>query len=377
MPALLLLPLLPLLWAAALAYYVVSFRRQALLPPVAGPANYDLVVQAAARDEITLRALDPKHPPTDLAHPGTLGLEWEDGYTQVGDVVRSGDHFVARRCPAGSQRPPLGTRVRLDSYAFAHDPMSRGIPFGEVTVAGPLGDCPAWKVEGSGPTWAVLVHGKGADRREFLRMLPAIRAAGLPALVITYRNDMGAPAAPDGRYGYGASEWPDLEAAVEYAIANGAERVVLGGFSMGGAICMAFLRNSKLGDRIVGLVLDAPMLDFAATVAHGSGTSKMRRLVARPGPWLVARLLGIDWDALDYLSDARATVRIPTLLFHGTADGRVPIQTSDRLAAMFPDLVRYERTQGIDHVRSWNANPEEYERTVEAFLRDLAPPGAS
>ena len=68
-------------------------------------------------------------------------------------------------------------------------------------------------------------------------------------------------AANDGRYGLGVTEWADIEAAIDYALAHGAKDVVLFGYSMGGAIALQAADRSRLRKRILALVLDAPMIN--------------------------------------------------------------------------------------------------------------------
>lgn len=104
----------------------------------------------------------------------------------------------------------------------------------------------------------IFVHGHGTDRGEGLRILPTIVEQGFPSLVMTYRNDAEAPESPDGLYHLGQTEWRDLEAAADYALAHGAEDLILVGYSMGGAITCTFLRESVRADRVRGAILDAP-----------------------------------------------------------------------------------------------------------------------
>jgi hypothetical protein len=54
----------------------------------------------------------------------------------------------------------------------------------------------------------------------------ALRSWAFPALIPSYRNDPGAPGSPDGLYHLGDTEWADLEAAVDHALAAGATDVV-------------------------------------------------------------------------------------------------------------------------------------------------------
>ena len=119
---------------------------------------------------------------------------------------------------------------------------------------------PAWLTPGETDTWVILVHGKGAERTECLRILPMFVERGHSTLPITYRNEEGAPASPSGQYQFGADEW--VEAAAEYALAAGASELILVGYSMGGAIALSFLYNSAVADRVKGVILDSPALDF-------------------------------------------------------------------------------------------------------------------
>ena len=103
-------------------------------------------------------------------------------------------------------------------------------------------------IRGTSDTWAVLVHGKNASPRETLRMAEPLWDAGLTVLAITHRNDEGQPGDPSGIHRYGVTEWEDLDGAVAYALAEGAGRVVLGGFSTGGAVVLSFLERSDTTD---------------------------------------------------------------------------------------------------------------------------------
>ena len=88
----------------------------------------------------------------------------------------------------------------------------------------------------SGDSWAIVVYGINADREKGLRIAPTLQHAGVTPLLISYRNDLGAPDSPDGLYHLGETEWQDLDAAARYALRHGAQRLVLIGYSMGGAL---------------------------------------------------------------------------------------------------------------------------------------------
>jgi uncharacterized protein len=248
-----------------------------------------------------------------------------------------------------------------------------GIGFRDVAYQGPLGSYPAWLVPGSTDTWAVLVHGNALDRLDTIKVVPALHRLGLPVLMISYRNDAGAPPDPSGMLRYGQTEWQDLAAGAQYALGHGARRLLLVGYSMGGAIVVSFLARSPLAARVAGVVLDAPMLDFSRSVDLGASRQTLP-LVGLPLPqsltdvakWIASRRYGVEWGSLDYL-DGAAQLQTPILLFHGTADTRVPIATSDQLARVAAD-VTYVRVRDADHLDSWNLDPARYDRAVQAFV---------
>jgi hypothetical protein len=49
----------------------------------------------------------------------------------------------------------------------------------------------------------------------------------------------------------------------------------------------------------------------------------------------------------------------------------VPFSTSERFAAARPELVTLVPVIGAEHVRSWNVNPDGYERRVVEFIDRL------
>lgn len=332
------------------------------------PDELDLIVAAVDDETITLRSTPEAEDDGDWTRGGIFGLEWPGGYAQVGDILEIGEDEVVREFAAGQQRPQVGALARLDSFAFSGDPQeARGLAYQDVAYASLLGEFPAWFLEGSSDIWAIFVHGKGADREEALRMLPAVSEAGLPCLVIAYRNDEGAPQDPDGFYRYGATEWRDLEGAVQYALDHGARRVILVGYSMGGGIVASFLYRSALSGHVAAVILDAPVLNLEATVDWGARDRFVPWPLKDVGKEIAGARYDIDWGELDYLRRA-GELAAPVLLFHGDADEKVPVATSAELAELRPDLVEYIRTPGAGHVRSWNADPEAYEAAVREFL---------
>jgi alpha-beta hydrolase superfamily lysophospholipase len=304
----------------------------------------------------------------DTRHRGLFGLLWPGGHAVVGDVLVDGTRTVTRRLIDVTGVPPVGALVRWNKFVYAGDPRTaHGIDFDKVIVDGPLGPLPTWSVPGPRSTWVVMVHGNRATGVEALRVVPTVHELGFPALIPSYRNDPAAPASPDGLYHLGDTEWADLEAAVDHALAAGATGVVLYGWSMGGSIVEAFLHRSSRRDHVRGVVLDAPILDPNAVT-----DAQLRRLhvPAWAGTVLkrmVANRSGIDFANLDH-QRRRGRRPFPTLLFHGDADPLVPIHSSDAFAETHPESVTYIRVADCGHTLAWNAAPDVYREALVAFL---------
>jgi alpha-beta hydrolase superfamily lysophospholipase len=304
----------------------------------------------------------------ETERPGVYGLDWQAGHAIVGAIVAEDEDTVTRRLRAVAGYLPAGKKVAVDADVYAGDPrQALGLRFSEVRMPGELGRTPAWSIPAAGDTWAIVVHGINGTRLEGLRIAPTLHRAGLPTLLIAYREDLGAPSSPDGLHHMGLTEWHDLEAAARYALARGARRLVLVGYSMGGAIVAQFMQHSRLADRVAGLVLDAPALDWQRVLEFNSTEMGLPGFAALPVEWAIGARIDADWSDLDALDHA-ADFRLPILLFHGTEDKVVPISLSEDFAAELPHWVTYHRVPRAGHTGSWNVDPQLYERRLKTFL---------
>jgi uncharacterized protein len=310
----------------------------------------------------------------DTERPGMYGLEWDGGHAIVGQIVGEDDETVTRRLRSvrGYLVPEM--EVGVEANVFSGDPgQAFGIPFAEVDVQSELGPMPAWSIPGKRDTWAIVVHGINSTPQVGLRALPSLRRAGLPTLLITYREDLGAPPSPDGFHHMGLTEWRDLQAAARYALDHGARRLVLVGYSMGGAIVSQFLQHSRLAPRVSGLVLDAPALDWQRVLEFNATEMGLPGFMSLPVEWAIGARIDVDWDDLDALQHPEA-FQLPILLFHGEDDEVVPISTSEDFAAELPRWVTYYTAPDAGHVEAWNVDPRLYERKLAAFLASLKTP---
>jgi len=304
----------------------------------------------------------------DTERAGVYGLEWQAGHAIAGTVLRRDDETVTRELRAVDGYLAAGMEVAVDPTVYAGDPTrALGLPSADVTVRGELGPIPAWLIPGPGRTWAIVVHGINSTPETGLRIAPTLHRAGLPTLLIAYREDLGAPPSPDGFHHMGLTEWRDLEAAARYALAHGARRLVLVGYSMGGAIVSQFMERSPLAPRVAGLVLDAPALDWQEILAFNATEMGLPSFASLPVEWAIGARIDADWESLDALRHPD-DFQLPILLFHGREDDVTPISTSDEFAELLPQRVTYFRLPEAGHTESWNVDPGLYERRLSRFL---------
>ncbi|MCE6994395.1 alpha/beta hydrolase [Saccharothrix sp. S26] len=301
--------------------------------------------------------------------PGTWGLVWPGGGAKIGPVTHRSEGTVVRELQGTA--PADGTMVRLETSVWSTDPTTAlDLEYSEVRIPTELGDAPAWLVPATSSTWVVAVHGRGGSRTEALRVMPALHTLGLPVLAVTYRNDDGAPRSPDGLYHLGDTEWRDVEAAVDYARGHGARNVVLYGWSMGGAIVGQFLGRSALAGDVAAVVLDAPVVSWTKTLELQSRNRGVPEQLVPIAELVSDWRVDLEFDRFDLLDHPPAR-RPPTLLFHGGADGTVPVQASRDLAAAAGRLdwpMHYVEVPAAEHTAAWNVDPEGYDRALTDFL---------
>jgi len=352
------------------------FARKVLTPDPLRPDDVQILV--VGEDSVTFRLT------SDTGQRGRYGV-WLDGgqgHARVGAVLElDEDAGYVRRVLEGVDAGELRVGpARWNQYYFDGDPQrALGLPSRDVEIDAEIGTLAAWEVpaaNGSADRWAILVHGRGARREECLRAVPVIHELGFTTLIPMYRNDIGAPQSSDGRYSLGLSEWRDLEAAMMYAVDEGAQEVVLFGWSMGGAIVLQTLDRSWLSDRVKAVVLDAPVIDWADVLRHHGALNKI------PGPIgsLARSLIGRRWArrlvgvhepidvALTNWEHRADGLKHRTLLIHSLDDEFVPAGPSMALAAKRPDLVRFEPWREALHTKEWNVDPQRWDAVVRDFL---------
>ncbi|MFJ4160575.1 alpha/beta hydrolase family protein [Microbacterium testaceum] len=362
--------------ASATALGAVSLRvARTVVRPAGRRPDTRIVRLDAAAQTITLGRTP------DTALPGRYGLftVGSADYLRVGSIVGEDDDTVTRKLlthvPADGD---LAAEAAFSGWYF-DKPGDLLLPFHSIDIDTGVGACPAWEFPAQGDTdvWVIQVHGRGTTRSETLRAVPVFHALGISSLVVSYRNDGDAPRSPSGTYALGATEWRDVDAAIGYARRQGARRVLLMGWSMGGALSLQAALESPHADVIAGLVLDSPVVDWR-TVLNFQG-----RAMRLPAPIiaLAERTLASNWgatalrsgepiplDRLDGVSRA-AELRHPVLILHSDDDGFVPADASHALAQARPDLVTMETFTVARHTKLWNYDETRWTTAIRDWVR--------
>lgn len=364
--------LLALLAAASvLAFVVFRIAHSVVTPARRVPDTEILGIDTRAQTIELSRTAD-----TEL--PGRYGLftRGSHDYIKLGAVLSTTTSSVRRKLLT-----KVGAETHVEPQAafsgwYYTAPEELHLPFESVIIGSPGGPCPAWLFPASGATWVIQVHGRGTTRAECLRAVPVFHAEGMPVLVVSYRNDGEAARSRGGAYGLGSTEWQDVDAAIGYARRAGAARILLMGWSMGGAIALQTLTRSVHRDLIVGLVLESPVVDWRPVLDFHAKLSGMREplpalAIGALSSDLTARLSGaegaIPFDRLDMVSRADE-ITVPILLLHSDDDGYVPSDASHALAEARPDIVTMAAFSGARHTKLWNFDQQAWTGAITGWL---------
>lgn len=222
--------------------------------------------------------------------------------------------------------------------------------------------------------WVIHIHGRKAGYAETLRNFQQLSDLGFSQLAISHETDPK----PDGlgktKSQLGAQEWTQVERAVEHAIANGATRIVLFGWSLGGMLVNQFLDRSKSTSVIAGAIYDSPLLDYRGTLQLQAGRAGIDRSIVTKSMKLISsslmiRLLGFKNVDISNLSalDRPLSTQVPSLLFHSSNDGYISMTGVYRYRELNP-LTRLVEIQGARHCRLFNEDQEKYQKSIAEFV---------
>lgn len=319
----------------------------------------------------------------DAMTPGRYSLWFNDerGLARIGAIVSETTTTVTRELVAVEYGDlSRATKARFAGWWFAH-PRDLHVAYDNVEIDTELGVAPAWlfRAENDTGCWVIQVHGRASRRQETLRAVPVFREEGWHSLLVSYRNDGDAPFTDDGRYALGDSEWSDVDAAMSFALDNGAKHLVLMGWSMGGATVLQAATRSPLARYVRGVSLDSPVVDWVSTlnaIARDMGlpwAARQLTFLAMGAPWgrvLTGKHEPINLARLDFVTRA-GELDVPILLQHSDDDGYVPADGSRALATARPDIVTFESWSIARHTKLWNYDPDRWEGAIRQWLRSL------
>ena len=332
-----------------------------------------------------------------LLERGIYGIIGQNGDALVGNILSTSGTIVERELLELNGTIVEGDRIRGTSLVIreknndykilgtsgwsgqaeegVYTPKSvSNLDYETIFYKSDLGEFPAYLTKEGDTGIVIFVHGYRGDysREVFAKMRAGdLVNMGYRSMIISYRNDRGLPKDPSGIYQYGATEWRDLDAAINKAL-EFSDNIVLWGTSGGGGPVSSWLVNTDDKNKIKGIIYEAPVINFWESV-EVNGAARF--------PWLPSQLFsyfkiftevryGVDFSEMDF-TDAVINSTIPTLLFHGDDDEWVPVSMSDLIASERKENFTYIRYENVGHVTSWNADPDNYVYQLELFLNSL------
>lgn len=361
----------------------VAVARRAVTPTVVPESPVTVVEVFEARGQKDHRRVRLRGVDADLPGRYSFIFDGGTGHARLGSVVATeGDTAVRELIAVDRGTLQAEMRGRVTGWWFT-EPEELGFRVERITYRTELGEADAWIVFprfARKRRWAVHVHGRGALPEETLRGVIPLARSGITNLVISYRNDPGAPHGLRGRYGVGFSESRDVDAAIAEARRRGAERVTLFGWSMGGTACLVAATQGRHRNLIDGMILDSPAVDWNALLRYHASAQSVPAPIAGLGVEMLARGLvaGGESGGLPILSlhaeTFAAELAVPVLIHASTEDTFVPSSGAERLAELRPDLVQLRMQPRAEHVKLWNVDPDGWEAVTRVFARALPRP---
>jgi alpha-beta hydrolase superfamily lysophospholipase len=235
----------------------------------------------------------------------------------------------------------------------------------------------AIRTRSSSAKWVVHVHGRKTLVGETLRNFSLFDSLGFNQLSFSHETDPKPLGLGKHRSTLGFQEWKQLEEAVIFAKSNGAEKVLLFGWSLGGMIVGQFLNSSKLTDVVAAAIFDSPMFDVRNTLRLQAKLSGYDEQFADEVCELIKgskilRLLGYPKLVFDQMSLCRSALdsTVPSLVLYSKNDGYIAYEDAERFAHINRSVTLVE-FPGARHCRLSNSNPAKYEETIRTFVSKL------
>jgi pimeloyl-ACP methyl ester carboxylesterase len=358
------------------------FARQVVVPKAT--RKEDLPIRRVFRDADGSVHIDlPDSPFTRAPGRYSLWFAQGSGHACIGRIT--GRNAKAGIVTRAVERVDSGDLTSAHAgiwsgYVFSK-PDQLGLPYSAVQIPTENGGAPAWKfaptrASDASDKWAIHIHGMGGARAGALRGVPVANRLGYTSLVVSFCNDREATASADARYTLGQTEWLDVEAAIKFAVSEGAREILLFGWSMGGSIALRLANSSAYAGYISGLVLDAPVFDWTRTLTSNARASGLPGPMASLGlslmqsrafRWVTGLEEPIDFQSLDWVARA-SELKKPILVLHGKGDRSTPFEVSELAANLRPDLIHLVPFDVEGHSLEWNVDADKWEGAVADWI---------
>lgn len=315
---------------------------------------------------------------SDTIRPGTFGLWSGERHVTLGDIVNQTPQTVERLVVKEFGAPLEGGELAEFRRDLYRDPGEAELDYAEIMIRTPLGAAPAWVVPGAGVgPWVIHLHGIRTERRV---VLPSVRIAaelGLTSLIPSWRGDGEGPPIPGDAATLGQDEAIDVAAAIDYALAHGARRIILVGWSMGGTIALKLAHSYTYAPFVAALVLVAPASNWHQIIKHGAKSAGLPEALSAGISGILSSPLGsrivgtpapIDIAALNWTAPQAVTP--PTYVIHNPEDQLVPFSLSQQLEAN-NTAVHLEVFDPSPHAMEANVSPERFSATLSEWLEEI------
>ena len=348
-----------------IVYYAIETRRQGF-KIFWQKLEYFSSVISVDEEKVSFR---PRGKDISNGQLDNIGLVGRTGSLALSGPYTIEDGIITRQILSRNGFLEKGAWVRTSLFVHEENPKANlDLNYHDVSFESELGTLTGWHIPEDTNHWIIGIHGHRSYRTETMRFVPTFQKCGLNVLLSDYRNDENAPIDKGGYHMFGLTEWPDLESAVIFCKANGAEKIFLMGHSMGGAILMKYLLESPTASIISGAILESPALDLNKIIEmKAAEIPLLPRGAEYPVKKLVSRMVGLRWEDLNYLKRTEE-LSTPMLLIHSQADETVPVSLSDQLATQRPDIVTYLRLENALHAAAWNTDKEVVESSIGTFI---------
>jgi len=348
-----------------IVYYAIETRRQGF-KIFWQKLEYFSSVISVDEEKVSFR---PRGRDISNGQLDNIGLVGRTGSLALSGPCTIEDGIITRQILSRNGFLEKGAWVRTSLFVHEENPKANlDLNYHDVSFESELGTLTGWHIPEDTNHWIIGIHGHRSYRTETMRFVPTFQKCGLNVLLSDYRNDENAPIDKGGYHMFGLTEWPDLESAVNFCKANGAEKIFLMGHSMGGAILMKYLLESPTASIISGAILESPALDLNKIIEmKAAEIPLLPRGAEYPVKKLVSRMVGLRWEDLNYLKRTEE-LSTPMLLIHSQADETVPVSLSDQLATQRPDIVTYLRLENALHAAAWNTDKEVVESSIGTFI---------